>query len=53
MPHGQLVKHAGSIDSPSSVVFVLRTVMLCEQLRMHLLQEHDNRESAGMACVRP
>ena len=35
MPHGQLVEHAGSIDSPYFVAFVLRTVMLCEQLEMH------------------
>ena len=53
MPHGQLVKHAGSIDPPSFVVFVLRTVMLCEQLRMHLLQERENREAAGIACRQP
>ena len=26
-PHGQLVKHAGSIDSPCFVLFVLRTVI--------------------------
>ena len=49
MPHGQLVKHAGTIDPPSFVVFVLRTGMLCEQLRMRLLQGRQNRESAGMA----
>jgi hypothetical protein len=53
VPHGQLVEHAGSIDSPYFVVFVLRIVMLCEQLEMHLWQEHENRESAGIACRQP
>jgi hypothetical protein len=27
--------------------------MLCEQQRMHLLQEHEDRESAGTVAVSP